>query len=419
MINDNVLDKISLLYVEDDKDGSRLVADFLQKQIKTLYTAKNGEEGLELFKKYRPDIVVTDIRMPVRDGLSMSEEIKKIDSNTIIIITSAYGNEKYFLKSIEIGIDGYVKKPIIKQKLIVTIIKFATFKIKEKQFEENAKFTEMILDMSPNFVMTVGDRIYYLNKSMLNFLDVKTVDEFNANYDINKYIVAKNPDEKDFFSWIKQHISKDGIIHIKRKKEILADARAYMAKIEKIPGYDRYLVILNDITNIEEEKEKFKELSIKDPLTGIYNRSKFFESLDSEIKRTKRIKEPFSLIMCDIDFFKTVNDTHGHQVGDMILKNISDIVSHSIREIDIFARYGGEEFILLLPDTKLDGAINLAQKLRKKIEDTTFDIVKRVTCSFGVAQYHLEESAKDIVKRVDKSLYLAKNRGRNRVEHEN
>ena len=118
MTNEDVLNKISLLYVEDDKDSGRLIANFLKRNIKTFYLAKNGQEGLELFKKYQPDIVVTDIRMPIKDGLSMSEEIKKIDSNTIIIITSAYGNEKYFLKSIEIGIDGYVKKPIIRQKLI-------------------------------------------------------------------------------------------------------------------------------------------------------------------------------------------------------------------------------------------------------------------------------------------------------------
>ena len=222
----------------------------------------------------------------------------------------------------------------------------------------------------------------------------------------------------DFFEWVKNHVGQDNIIHIKRKKEIMADARAYLTKIEKIPGYERYLVILNDITNIEEEKEKFKELSIKDPLTGIYNRNKFFESLENETKRAKRLKEPFSVIMCDIDFFKKVNDTHGHQVGDMVLKTMSNAIAKSIREIDIFARYGGEEFILLLPDTKMQGAVNLAQKLRKKIEEVEFDIVKKITCSFGVAQYQTQDSAKDIIRRVDKCLYEAKKKGRNRVEHE-
>ena len=175
----------------------------------------------------------------------------------------------------------------------------------------------------------------------------------------------------------------------------------------------KYVSLAKDLEN------KVKEvtiLSITDPLTKIYNRLKFTEELEREIRAVKRYRYPLALIMLDIDHFKNINDTYGHDMGDAALIKVVDIVRRSIRTTDIFARWGGEEFMLLLPHTGLKSAGYVADKLRKIIEGTNIPGIKKMTCSFGVAAYDQNEHMDSFVKRVDNALYRAKNSGRNRVE---
>jgi diguanylate cyclase (GGDEF)-like protein len=161
--------------------------------------------------------------------------------------------------------------------------------------------------------------------------------------------------------------------------------------------------------------EKLKELSITDPLTGIKNRRSFFEISEKFFKLAKRKELALSIIMLDIDFFKKVNDTYGHIIGDEILKFLVQIVDKELRDSDIFARYGGEEFIIMLPDTTLDGAFKTANKLRKIIEDTPYegDVEVPITISLGVAQLKNEKIFNDLIIRADDALYKAKDSGRN------
>ncbi len=166
--------------------------------------------------------------------------------------------------------------------------------------------------------------------------------------------------------------------------------------------------------DLSKEKELY-HLSITDPLTHIYNRRYFIERLKEEIDKVERKKSKFSLIMFDIDHFKSVNDKFGHNVGDLILKTLVDMVKQRIRKTDIFARWGGEEFIILLPDTFIHQAIHLAEDLRERIELYKFPIVEHITVSFGVAGYCEEDDIETLIDRVDAMLYKAKSEGRNRV----
>jgi len=159
--------------------------------------------------------------------------------------------------------------------------------------------------------------------------------------------------------------------------------------------------------------KKLFQMAIRDNLTGLYNRYKFNEALSNEIKNFTRYKNPFCLMMFDIDFFKKINDTYGHDVGDKVLKEISKIATSIVRETDIVARWGGEEFVILCPRTDLKEGIDIAERLRKKIENYNFGI-KRITISVGVAEYN-NETYKDFIKKVDDNLYKAKKCGRNKV----
>ncbi|SNZ07164.1 diguanylate cyclase (GGDEF) domain-containing protein [Persephonella hydrogeniphila] len=162
--------------------------------------------------------------------------------------------------------------------------------------------------------------------------------------------------------------------------------------------------------------EKFRILSEIDTLTGIYNKGKFNRVLDEELKKVRRYKRPLGLILFDIDHFKKINDTYGHQVGDYVLKTVAKIVKDNIRDTDIFARWGGEEFVILAPETDINGLKILAEKLRKAIEDYNFEKVGKVTASFGITEAIPEDTVDSVVRRADEALYAAKERGRNRVE---
>lgn len=174
--------------------------------------------------------------------------------------------------------------------------------------------------------------------------------------------------------------------------------------------------IVRDATERVKTEERLKQLATTDTLTGICNRRHFDEALEHEINRAARHSSPLSLILFDIDHFKRVNDTFGHQTGDQVLAQLAGAVGGSIRTTDLFARWGGEEFIVLMPGSDLNAAHLLAEKLRMTLENQPFPDVGQVTCSFGVAEYKPGDNADGLMKNLDLCLYLAKASGRNRVE---
>lgn len=163
--------------------------------------------------------------------------------------------------------------------------------------------------------------------------------------------------------------------------------------------------------------EQLKEMAFTDALTGIYNRLHFNRLMVAEIDKTKRYGGDLSVIFLDIDHFKQINDTHGHPAGDVVLIEITKVISDANRSSDIFARYGGEEFIILSTSTKGSGAVEHAQRLKRDIENHPFPVGK-VTASFGVAQLKpASDNQLSLLERADKALYQAKADGRNCVRH--
>lgn len=175
------------------------------------------------------------------------------------------------------------------------------------------------------------------------------------------------------------------------------------------------LVILRHkkLTALNKELER---LSITDRLTGLFNRIKLDETFDAEIKLAIRYNQPFSVIMVDIDHFKEVNDSYGHQVGDKVLVEFSNILKINTRETDIVGRWGGEEFMIICRYSDESGVLKLAEKLRLAIQNHTFPPAQRKTASFGVTIWLEGDKTENLVARADEALYAAKNNGRNRVE---
>lgn len=161
--------------------------------------------------------------------------------------------------------------------------------------------------------------------------------------------------------------------------------------------------------------DNLEVFALYDLLTNAYNRRYFLEAINREIMNAGRKDTAFCLVMFDIDNFKKVNDTYGHSKGDDILKEIISIAKSTVRKTDILSRIGGEEFTIILPDSTLDQALILAERLREKTEENNFSQVGKVTISLGVALYESGDTIDDIIKKADSAMYKAKTEGRNCV----
>jgi diguanylate cyclase (GGDEF)-like protein len=167
---------------------------------------------------------------------------------------------------------------------------------------------------------------------------------------------------------------------------------------------------------IRQMEKDFNKRASTDALTRAYNRLKFDEILEREMKRATRYQKLLSVAVFDIDHFKKVNDTYGHLVGDYVLQSIADITRDNIRGTDYLLRWGGEEFIIILPETNVEKAEELAVRIKHSIEGYDFRRAGHITVSFGVTQLKKGDSDKEFIKRADDAMYKAKALGRNRVE---
>lgn len=170
-----------------------------------------------------------------------------------------------------------------------------------------------------------------------------------------------------------------------------------------------------DVTQENILHEEIQRIASIDNLTGIYNRHKFEELFAIEEERSKRFSLPLSMIMIDIDHFKSINDACGHDTGDEVLKYLVDVIQSNIRKIDIFARWGGEEFLVLSPGIDLKNIQKLAEKLRSAVERAPFPVIGNVTVSLGISTLKENDTFSELFKRADQGLYHAKEHGRNRV----
>lgn len=232
-----------------------------------------------------------------------------------------------------------------------------------------------------------------------------------------KMNIIKDPDRdksviKDLWDTI---LSKN--IWVGEVKNRRKDGTSYWLEQHVIPilnkksNIDYFISIGIDVT----AKKELQKLATTDKLTGIYNRRRVDEFLQIQIELTKRHSQNLSIIIIDIDFFKSVNDTYGHQVGDSVLIKTVQIISNNLRKSDIFGRYGGEEFIVICPQTNQEEAFVLAQKLGSAIENHEFETVGKKTISMGIAQLEDNDDEKTLFEKADKALYKAKNSGRNRA----
>ncbi|TAN45477.1 MAG: diguanylate cyclase [Nitrospirae bacterium] len=414
---------ISVLYVEDEPAAREKTARMLKREVRTIYLAEDGVEGLEIFKRHNPDIVITDIKMPRMDGLDMTRAIKEINKLTPVIVTTAHDDTAFFLKSIEIGIDRYVLKPIDQSLLTETLVEFAETIRRTEELRQKNKLLEeykRAVDVSSILCKTdTGWRITYANDAFCGISGFTCAELTGKEY---LFVIKHDKQEimlRDMRSNLESNNIWKGIIEHRRK-----DDTSCFIDLTALPILDaddkvvEFIYIGNDVTELIDLNSRLKKLSDTDTLTQAYNRMAFNNIIETEMQRAKRYKTPLSLILFDIDNFKKINDNFGHLAGDEALKRLACIVSATIRNVDILVRWGGEEFVVIAPETNLSAANEAAERLREAIEGSDFDGIGSVTSSFGVSQFREDDHPGALIKRADEALYKAKEKGKNRVELE-
>ena len=409
---------VKVLYVEDEIFSREKLLKVLSRRFANVHVAIDGIEGYQLYQKYQPDLIITDIRMNQSSGLEMIRKIREMNDKVQIIVTTAHDDNDFFIQSIENNVNHFILKPIDLNRFLLAIQK-SLYQIQlEKELSKQKKLTRAILDFQDNliFVVEKGGLVEF-NQSFSAFTGI---DKFHLypKYEFLSDYFIEDPNyfyPRDKRKWAEELMSTGTNYAKVRWKGKEGKSIVYFMKATSIPDTDQILFVCTDITDLEAESRKNELLAMMDPLTNSYNRLKFDELLESEMRRSERYNHPFSIILMDIDYFKNVNDHFGHQEGDEVLITLSTIVQQRIRECDIFARWGGEEFIILIPETDSKGAKELAESIRLLIEGFHFHNIGPLTCSFGIAEFSFGKSKRELILEADQALYLSKNCGRNCV----
>lgn len=284
----------------------------------------------------------------------------------------------------------------------------------QKELEKLSIIVEQIDDL---VMMTdIEGRITYVNQAYC----LHTGYSREKLLESNPKIFKSNQHDKDFYKnlWntiLEGNVYRATFINKKENGDFFYEDKTITPLKDEKGTITGFASTGKDVTKETLLNQQIQHIATVDQLTGIYNRHKFEQLLILEMERSKRFGQQLSLIIIDIDNFKIVNDTYGHDCGDEVLNHLVKIVQENIRQIDVFARWGGEEFLILSPGTDFENIQLLAEKLRLAVEQTEFPKVTSITISQGVATFEKEDRFDDLFKRADQGLYWAKKHGRNQV----
>ncbi len=416
--------KKTILCIDDIKTNLFTIQSVIEDLADDLYDvviAQSANDGLAILLKQRVDIILLDVMMPDIDGFEAAKIIKsnKKTKDIPIIFVTANKDSKTIENCFKVGGDDYISKPFNHTELLARLSFHLRLKEQTEQLKKEKAYVQNILNLQENIVLTTDIKsINNVNNAFLDFFNCKNLNDVRKK---NECICDRFVEDDGYFSlsqlddktkWLDEiiRLSKNDNVLVK----ILKDSKEYIFNIKVTKFTDQYIITLTDITKISQQSLEYKYEASYDNLTKIYNRNMFNTLLKKKIDYFKDEKTTFVFIILDIDFFKNVNDTYGHLVGDDVLITIAKLIKQHIRDDDIFARWGGEEFVLSF-DVSLEKGVEIANNLRIKIQEYKFDVVGSLTCSFGITEFRVGDTLESMIKRADLALYEAKDSGRNRV----
>jgi len=410
-----------ILVVDDDE----MIRQVLQKGIQhagyDCSVAQSAKEALKILEARTVDVVITDIKMPEMDGIELTKIVKEKYQSDVIVITG-YSEDFIYEEVIKLGASDFAEKPVRLGELNVRLKQVLKERHLLNALEDSEKRYRALFEQAADAIVLID-------------ADTETLVEFNhrahenlgytsgefANLTLSDFEVSENPDQITAHI---QNVIKTGSDTFETKHRTNSGKmRDIQVSSCAIPIGNRKLIqsIWRDITDIKRAQETLRRLSYLDSLSGIANRRYFEEILQREWSRGARNSVPLSLLMADIDHFKTYNDTYGHLSGDDCLKQVAKVLNEAVRRpADLVARYGGEEFAIVLPDTELAGAHVVAENLRLEVERLQIEhsaslVCDNITISLGGAATipNKDRVPTTLVSEADHALYVAKKEGRN------
>jgi two-component system cell cycle response regulator len=448
-----------ILVVDDVPANVKLLEAKLTNEYYDVITAKDGFEAIEQAKKHKPDLILLDVMMPGMDGFETCRKMKEIYeiSHIPVVMVTALSEPADRVRGLDAGADDFLTKPINDIALFARVKSLVRIKVllDELRLRDQTGMQMGVVEEGQNtFTSDVsGSKILIIDDDVVQLKKIS--EKLSASYtveSISRPETSQNVAVNGGFDLIvisTQLSDTDGLrlaAHFKSHEEIRNvpvlilvdedDQRAMLKGLEL--GINDYVILPIDTNEMsarvktqirrkkyqDQLKSSYQQTinrAITDSLTGLYNKGYLNTHLDNMVRHALNNNKPLSLMIMDMDHFKSVNDTYGHDVGDEVLKQLSEIILKSVRSADLAARFGGEEFVILMPETDFNQAQDVAERIRRTVESTDMKVSHAVgtikkTISIGVAYLNeMGDSGAAILKRADEALYKAKHGGRNKV----
>ncbi len=448
-----------VLVVDDVPANVKLLEAMLLAEYFDVISASNGKDALDMALSQTPDIILLDVMMPGLDGFEVCRQLKgQAETRHIpVIMVTALDQQSDRVTGLEAGADDFLSKPVDDVALFARLKSLVRLKMLTDELrlrhETGRSIGVMEDETVEEYGETSGARILVVEDRQLYSEKISKAlnEEYTATMvrdpeeairkvgseDYDLAIVSLSLQNADGLRLCSQIRSLDETRQLPLVILVEEDDRNRLVRgLEMgvndyvLRPIDRNELLARVKTQIRNKKyaEKLRndleaslELAVIDPLTGLYNRRYLSSHLDNLIKKSAETNHPVSLLIIDIDFFKSVNDTYGHDAGDEVLKDFGRRLASNVRGMDLACRIGGEEFVIVMPETDISLAYTVAERLREDVASVPFELSSsetslEVTISIGVtAAEDPSESSSSLLSRADQALYRAKEEGRNRV----
>ncbi len=448
-----------IMIVDDVPANIKVLEAKLTNEYYDVITAKDGFEAIETAKQHKPDIILLDVMMPGIDGFETCRRMKEIEeiAHIPIVMVTALSEKSDRLKGLEVGADDFLTKPVNDMALFARVKSLVRIKVllDELRLRDKTNLQMGISGTAHSFIADVsGAKILLVDDDQVQGKQILTrlSESYNVDWveDCDQVVPKAQSGDYDIIIMSTALCNVDGLrlaSQVKSQEEtrnvpliVLVDeddSRLMLKALEM--GINDYMAMPIDKNEmvarvktqirrkryqdaLKSQYQKSVSMAVTDGLTGLYNRHFLNNHLDNMVRQSVKNGKKLAIMIMDMDHFKSVNDTYGHDVGDKVLKQLAAMILRISRTTDLAARYGGEEFVVLMPETDEQSAINAANRMRETVEKTPFIIgdngeTLNRTLSIGVATSHPDgDSAESMLKRADEALYSAKRNGRNQVK---
>lgn len=447
-----------VLVVDDIAANVKLLEARLTAEYFEVLTASNGPDALAICGSERADVILLDVMMPGMDGFEVCRRLKadRATAHIPVVMLTALDQPSDMIAGLQAGADDFLTKPVDDIALVTRVKNLARLKMLNDEMMKRVATSEQMglreegaLDWSvaanDGRVLVVEDHSRSGDRILAGLGEEHRVEVEEdphaamltlAESDMDLLVVSLNLKDSDGLRLCSQLRSLERTRHLPILVIVEPNDTARLLRGLDI-GINDYLVRpvnLEELrarvgTQIKRKRfadhlqhrfEENVEAAVTDGLTGLYNRRYLDSHLKTLVSEAERQSKPLSALMVDIDFFKAVNDTYGHDAGDAVLREFSARVRSCVRGIDLVCRMGGEEFVVIMPDTDLTKAYFVGERVRRMIADKEFvvesDMSISITASVGIASLcRVDDSGEALLKRADQALYCAKRDGRNRV----